>query len=499
MRRVVIVGYGMAGARLADELRRRDAEMSVTVVGAEPHAAYNRVLLSTVVAGAMTPESTRLHDEGWAAEQRVDLRLGCEVVGIDRASRTVTIRQVGGVSGGGDAAAAQALTIPAAEPAEAIPYDALVLATGSTPWVPPAEGLLEDGKLAPGVAAFRTLDDCAQIANAADKGAPVVVLGGGLLGIEAARGLAGRGCLVTVVHPVGHLMERQLDPGAGGVLARTLGKLGIEFRLNALAAKYLPGDGLVLDDGSHLPAELVVVSAGVRAETSLAVKAGLTVDRGIVVDDALRTSDPRVHAIGDCAQHPGTVSGLVQPAWDQAAVLADRLTGANPAARYTGTSVVTRLKARDVDLAALGDVHTDVDCPDSEVLCFQEPSRGRYAKLVLRDDRVAGAIVLGAPDAAATITQLYDRGIPAPTDRLALLLGRALPAEAASPADLPSSAVICRCNTVSKGQIVSAWRAGAESLPQLAEATRATTGCGGCKDAVCGLLDWLGASQPASA
>lgn len=485
MRRVVIVGYGMAGARLADELRRRDQDISITIIGAEPHAAYNRVLLSTVVAGTMTPESTRLHDEKWAGGHDVDLRLGYEVLEIDRAGRTVTVSRVGEA----DVQAA----------AESIPYDSLVLATGSVPWVPPAEGLTEDGKLAPGVVAFRTLDDCAQIEAKAQKGMPVVVLGGGLLGIEAARGLAGRGCLVTVVHPVGHLMERQLDPGAGGVLARTLGQLGIEFRLNSFASKYLPGDGLILDDGSHVPAELVVVSAGVRAETSLAKAAGLEVDRGIVVDDALRTNDPRVHAIGDCAQHPGTVSGLVQPAWDQAAVLADRLTGANPASRYRGTSVVTRLKARDVDLAALGDVHTDVDCPDSEVLCFQEPSRGRYAKLVLRDDRVAGAIVLGAPDAAATITQLYDRGIPAPTDRLALLLGRALPAEAASPADLPSSAVICRCNTVSKGQIVSAWRSGAESLPQLAEATRATTGCGGCKDAVCGLLDWLGASQPASA
>jgi assimilatory nitrate reductase electron transfer subunit len=490
MRRVVIVGYGMAGARLADELRRRDQDISITIIGAEPHAAYNRVLLSTVVAGTMTPESTRLHDDKWAATHNVDLRLGYEVVEIDRASRTVTVESTRGAS---------VLSESTEGPRVSIQYDALVLATGSTPWVPPAEGLVEDGKLADGVVAFRTLDDCAQIEAKAQKGMPVVVLGGGLLGIEAARGLAGRGCLVTVVHPVGHLMERQLDPGAGGVLARTLGQLGIEFRLNSFASKYLPGDGLILDDGTHVPAELVVVSAGVRAETALAKAAGLEVDRGIVVDDQLRTSDPRVHAIGDCAQHPGTVSGLVQPAWDQAAVLADRLTGANPASRYRGTSVVTRLKARDVDLAALGDVHTDVDCPDSEVLCFQEPSRGRYAKLVLRDDRVTGAIVLGAPDAAATITQLYDRGIPAPTDRLALLLGRALPAEAASPADLPSSAVICRCNTVSKGQIVSAWRSGAESLPQLAEATRATTGCGGCKDAVCGLLDWLGASQPASA
>lgn len=486
MRRVVIVGYGMAGARLADELRRRDDDISITIIGAEPHAAYNRVLLSTVVAGSMTPESTRLHGGKWAADHNIDLRVGHEVTEIDRANRTVVVARTPG-STDSDA------------PPESIPYDSLVLATGSKPWVPPAEGLIEDGKLAPGVVAFRTLDDCAQIEAKAQKGMPVAVLGGGLLGIEAARGLAGRGCLVTVVHPVGHLMERQLDAGAGGVLARTLGQLGIEFRLNAFAAKYLAGDGLILDDGTHVPAELVVVSAGVRAETSVAVKAGVEVDRGIVVDDALRTNDPRIHAIGDCAQHPGTVSGLVQPAWDQAAVLADRLTGTNPAARYRGTSVVTRLKARDVDLAALGEVHTDVDCPDSEVLCFQEPSRGRYAKLVLRDDRVTGAIVLGAPDAAATITQLYDRGIPAPTDRLALLLGRALPAEAASPADLPSSAVICRCNTVSKGQIVSAWRAGAESLPQLAEATRATTGCGGCKDAVCGLLDWLGASQPQSA
>ncbi|MFI6101338.1 FAD-dependent oxidoreductase [Lentzea sp. NPDC051213] len=486
-RRIVIVGYGMAGARLADELRRRDDDISITIIGAEPHAAYNRVLLSTVVAGTMTPESTRLHDDKWAAEHNIDLRLNHQVTAIDRATRTVVVEGTRGPRVPQEETGGSRVTFP---------YDALVLATGSTPWVPPAEGLIEDGKLAAGVVAFRTLDDCAEIEAKAKKGMPVVVLGGGLLGIEAARGLAGRGCLVTVVHPVGHLMERQLDPGAGGVLARALGKLGIEFRLNALAAKYLPGDGLILDDGTHVPAELVVVSAGVRAETGLAVEAGLEVDRGIVVDDVLRTNDPRIHAIGDCAQHPGTVSGLVQPAWDQAAVLADRLTGANPAARYSGTSVVTRLKARDVDLAALGDVHTDVDCPDSEVLCFQEPSRGRYAKLVLRDDRVTGAIVIGAPDAAATITQLYDRGIPAPTDRLALLLGRALPAEAASPADLPSSAVICRCNTVSKGQIVSAWRAGAESLPQLAEATRATTGCGGCKDAVCGLLDWLGASQP---
>ncbi|WP_436494012.1 FAD-dependent oxidoreductase [Actinokineospora sp. HUAS TT18] len=473
-RRIVIVGYGMAGSRLAEEIRRRDRSgerAQVTVIGTERHAAYNRVLLSAVVAGSMTPESVRLHDVDWAADHGIDLRLGTTVTAIDRDARRVTL-----------------------DDGSTVDYDALVLATGSKAWVPPTEGLqLEDGSLAPGVATFRDLDDCAAILEHARPGAPVAVLGGGLLGLEAARGLAGRGSLVTVVHPVGHLMERQLDPAGGGVLAKTLGELGIEFRLGRFAARYVPGDGLKLDDGSHVPADLVVVSAGVRADTALAESIGLAVDRGIVVDDSLRTSDHRVHAIGDCVVHPGTVSGLVQPAWEQAEVLADLLTGENPAARYKGTPVVTRLKAKGVDLAALGDVHAEVD-GDAEVLCLQDPVRGRYAKLVIRDDRVAGAIVLGAPDAAATITQLYDAKTPAPTDRLGLLLGRALPSGgsvAHSPADLPAASVVCRCNTVTKGQLVKAWRAGAGTVPELAAVTRATTGCGTCTDAVCGIVDWL--------
>ncbi|GDY30044.1 FAD-dependent oxidoreductase [Gandjariella thermophila] len=479
-RQVVVIGYGMAGARLAEEIRRRDPHgdnVALTVVGAEPQHAYNRVLLSAVLAGSMSVESVRLHDSDWAERYGVDLRLGVSVTGIDRAARRVVLHD-----------------------GSELDYDALVLATGSNAWVPPTEGLLaEDGSLAPGVVTFRTLADCERIIAAARPGAPVAVLGGGLLGLEAARGLAGRGNLVTVVHPVGHLMERQLDPSAGRVLARTLGELGIECRLGVLAERYLPGDGLKLADGGHVPADLVVVSAGVRAETTLAAGALLDVDRGIVVDDALRTSDPRIHAIGDCAQHPGTVSGLVQPAWEQAAVLADRLTGADPSARYRGTPVVTRLKARDVDLAALGEVHVDVDCEDAEVVRVEDPARGRYAKLVLRDEKVAGAILVGAPDAAATITQLYDRGIPAPSDRLALLLGRTLPSAAvpaASPADLPASSVVCRCNTVTKGQLVTAFRAGNRTAAALASATRASTGCGSCREAVCGIAEWLSEADP---
>jgi assimilatory nitrate reductase electron transfer subunit len=289
-------------------------------------------------------------------------------------------------------------------------------------------------------------------------------------------------------------MERQLDPGAGHVLARALGELGIDFRLGTSAARYVPGDGLKLDDGSSVHADLVVVSAGVRAETALAKDAGLEVDRGVVVDDALRSSDGRIHAIGDCAQHPGTVSGLVEPAWQQASVLADLVTGADVSARYRGTNVVTKLKARGIELTALGEAQAEVGDSGAEVLCLNDPARGMYAKLVVREDRVAGAIVLGAPDAAASITQYYDRGVPVPTDRLAVLLGRALPfgaSPASSPADLPASAVVCRCNSVTKGRLVEAFRNGATDLTELASVTRATTGCGSCRDAVCGIAGWL--------
>jgi len=471
--RVVVVGYGMAGARLAEEIRLRDPSgeaVALTVIGAERHTAYNRVLLSEVLAGSMPPHNVLLHDTTWADEHHVDLRIGTSASAIDRAARVVR-------TSSGD-----------------ILYDTLVLATGARPWIPPTEGLLDGNQLADGAMTFRTLDDCTAIVDRARPGTRVVVLGGGLLGLEAARALAGRGCLVTVVHPAGHPMPQQLDAGAGAVLTRALEALGVEFRLNRTAAAYLPGDGLKLDDGSHLPADLVIVACGVRADTALAAAAGLKVGQGVVVDDALRSSDPRIHAIGDAAQHPRTVSGLVQPAWQQAAVLADLVTGADPAARYRGTSVITRLKARDIDLAALGEVHAEVSSPDDEVLCLTDPARARYAKLVLRDDRVRGAILLGFPDAGATISHLYQTGTPAPSDRLGLLLGRALPGKAhnaASPASMPGTVTVCHCNNVTKAALVDAWRAGATDVASLTSATRATTGCGGCADVVDGIARWL--------
>ncbi|APU13940.1 MULTISPECIES: FAD-dependent oxidoreductase [Actinoalloteichus] len=480
-RQVILMGYGMAGARLAEEIRRRDPagdRVALTVFGEEPHPAYNRVLLSSVVAGSLPAEAVQLQDEDWALRNLVDLRRGRRVTELDLRERRVRL-----------------------DDDRWCAYDHLVLATGSRAWLPPLPGLLDsDGEPASDVVPFRTLDDCERISAAARAGVRVAVLGGGLLGLEAARGLAGRGTEVTVVHPGDHLMERQLDAGAGRVLARSLSELGVRLRLGVPAVAHRPGTGLLLADGTTVPAELVVVAAGVRAAVEQARAAGLAVDRGVLVDDRLRTEDPDVSALGDCAQHPGADAGLVQSAWDQASVLADLLTESNPESRYTGTTTVTRLKARDIDLAALGDVHVPVDSPDSEVVCVQDPVRGRYAKLVVRDERVTGAILLGVPDAAASITGFFDRGTPVPPDRLGLLLGRALPAESSiDPGAQPADAMVCRCNSVRRDRLVEAWESGARSVSDLAVQTRATTGCGGCRDEVCALAAWLADREPAVA
>jgi len=495
-RHVLVVGNGMAGARVAEEIRYRDPEatrFAVTVVGEEPHAAYNRVLLSTVVAGGITARDTRLKPDGWWAARHIDVVAGARVTSVDVTARTAALASDG------------------AE--RVVDWDELVLATGSTSFVPPTEGLYAGppgtgAVLADGVVAFRTVDDCARLIEAAESASTAVVLGGGLLGLEAARGLLARGVEVTIVHPQDYPMDRQLDADGGAVLSRVVRGIGARLVLgHFVTARHAGRDGepahVVLGDGSALPADLVVVAAGVRPRTDLAVAMGLEVDRAVVVDDRLATSVPHVHAIGECAQHRDEVPGLVQPGWDQARVLADVLTGTDPEAVYEGTSVLTRLKAHDIDLASMGTIDVDVHDPGHEVLTFTDPSRGRYAKLVLRQDRLVGAILLGVGDAAGALTQLYDTGAAVPRDRLALMLGRAVTRsgapETANLAEMPGTAVICRCNTVTKAAIVGAFRAGADSVAGVAEATRATTGCGSCKGAVDGLCSWLRSSEPATA
>ncbi|NED99369.1 FAD-dependent oxidoreductase [Phytoactinopolyspora halotolerans] len=483
--RVVVVGNGMAGTRFVQDLRAHDPQrrFDITVIGAEPEQAYNRVLLSSVLAGKLTPADVEMVPASWYATEGVELLLGVGVEHIDRKRRRVLTDR-----------------------GEYVGYDHLVLATGSRAWVPPIEGAVDGDELDRDVAVFRTLQDCRAIMARVDRPEirRVVVLGGGLLGLEAARGLAGRGVEVEVVHAVDRLMERQLDAEAGRVLAGTLRSLGVRIRLDAQVRAYDEVAGqrvVVLEDGTRIAADLLIVACGVRPNTGLARAAKLAVDRGIVVDGRMTSvSDPRVHAIGECAQFEGQVYGLVAPAWEQAGVLADALTGGDRV--YAGSRLVTRLKAEDIDLAAMGETDVD-DISDGtgtarngaraadrvEVLRFADPIRGTYQKLVIRNDRVTGAIMLGGAETVGTVTQLFDRVALAPADRRALIFpGVADAGLATDPADLADDDLVCRCNTVTAGQIRHACSDGASTVAEVAMCTRATSGCGGCRDDVAGIV-----------
>ncbi|HEX6683780.1 MAG TPA: FAD-dependent oxidoreductase [Candidatus Limnocylindrales bacterium] len=457
--RILIVGNGMAGARLASDLSSLDTRADVMVLGAEQHPAYNRILLSSVLAGKHRP-----HDIGLVGGAKA--RLGVTVTAIDRAAQAVTT-----------------------ESGERIGYDHLILATGSRALVPPLPGLDK-------AITFRTLDDCHRILGQIDGASTALVLGGGLLGLEAARGLAGRGLKVDVVHAVGHLMERQLDSNASRVLERTLTELGITVHLNASAVR-AGADWLELADGRVMRADLLVVACGVRPEIGLATEAGLKVERGIVIDERLRTSDRRISAIGDCAQVGSEVSGLVAPAWEQARVVARQLTGAEPLAVYTPPAPVTRLKASGIDLAAMGSLQAE----GAEDLSFQDISSGTYARLLIKNERVAGAVMLGDNPSVGKVIQLFDRKLPVPLDRRALLLGRSLDGsssvEVDSPALMPDAATVCQCNSVTKGALVNCWRDGRRVLAEVVERTRVTTGCGSCRDTVEGIMNWLARGEAA--
>jgi assimilatory nitrate reductase electron transfer subunit len=477
--RLVVVGNGMAGCRFVQEVLARDADrrLGITVVGDEPGGAYNRLQLSNVLAGVARVDSIELADEQWYAAHGVTLCSGTAVVRIDRQAGRVEL-----------------------DDGAALPYDVLVLATGSSPVLPPVAGLLrDDGRLLPGVVAFRTLADCTAIAQLAVTAEHAVVLGAGVLGLETARGLAGHGLPVTLVQRGSRLMERQLDADASRVLTRTVRSLGVQVRPGAgVRAVRVDGRvrGVVLDDGSTLDADLLVLCCGVRPRAELAREAGLAVAVGVVVDDQLRSSnDPRIFAIGECAEHRGRTHGLVAPSWEQARVAAQVITGSGEPVSYRGLVTVTRLKAAGIELASLGEAAADDEdgSGDVEVIRFSDSSRGVYQKLVVRDGRLTGAILLGDTRAVGTITQLFDRGAALPEDRSCLLMVRRNnPATVAqSPAALPGRATICQCNGITKAGICAAWQDGARDVDQISARTRAMTGCGTCRDAIEGIVAWL--------
>ncbi|HEX3829383.1 MAG TPA: FAD-dependent oxidoreductase [Sporichthyaceae bacterium] len=463
--RLVVVGFGMATVRLVEELARAGAlgpggRYRLTVIGDEPQPGYNRVMLSSVVAGTAAAEATTLRAREWYDDLGVRVLAGRRAVTLDPPNRCVEI-----------------------DDGSAVPYDRLVLATGGAPVMPPIRGALTaDRNLHPQVVAFRTLDDCARLLALAEPGRSAVVVGGGLLGLEAARGLAERGMLVDIVEMGEHLMSRQLDAEPGAVLRRAVTRIGIGVHTSVRAVALDVVAGAVravrLDDSFRLEADLVVLACGVRPRVSLARAAGLRVGDGILIDDRLGVLGyPELYAIGDCAEHRGRSPGAVGVAWEQAAVLAKVLLG-DPVAAYTGSRQVTRLRAMDLDAATFGVPRSGTG---DEVVEYVNPLRGIYRRLIVRDRRLIGGVLVGSLDGVGLLLQFYDQDIEVPAE-LEVLLGDIRPG--AGPLRLPDDAIVCQCNRINAAVIRSSAYAGADSAAVVARRTRATTGCGGCAGAV---------------
>ncbi len=471
-RKLVVIGNGMAGARTVEEiLARGGADMfDITMFGDEPTGNYNRILLSNVLNGSYEESEIFLNPLSWYEENNITLLAGLRASGL-----LTRVRLVYGEDG------------------HAEPYDKLIIATGSRPFIPQMEGTtMPDGSFKPGVFVFRTLDDCRQIAAYAQGKKSAAVIGGGLLGLEAARGLQNFGLEVNVVHLGGHLMPAQLDPAAGAILNSSMEKLGVKVLLKKNTKAILGEDrvlGLRFADDSTLQCDMVVISAGIKANWEIAAGSGLTVERGIVVDDQMRCVDNRdIYAVGECAQHRGQMYGLVAPLWEQAKVLADHITGKNPRAAYHGSKVATKLKVMGVEVASMG--IAEPQDPEDEVIQFSDPKRGAYKKLIIRDGRLVGGILLGDISKAAYLMQSFDRNTPLPEERLGLLFDLGDPPKQVTFEEMSASTQICNCNGVSKGALVACVNAGKRNAKAVMDATRAGMGCGSCKAMVNEIVEW---------
>ncbi|WP_306111963.1 MULTISPECIES: nitrite reductase large subunit NirB [Roseovarius] len=456
-KKLVVIGAGMASGRALEHLFDADPDgWDVTLFNAEPRGNYNRIMLSPVLSGEKSYEEIVTHDETWYADHGVTCRFGEKVTAIDRTASTVT-----GENG-------------------TVDYDKLLIATGSNPFMIPLPGHDLDG-----VIAYRDLEDTNRMIDAsATQGARAVVIGGGLLGLEAAAGLRMRGMEVTVVHLMGHLMDRQLDPAAGYLLRKDLERRGIDVRVSS-NSKEVVGEGgkvkaLVLEDGTELPCDLLVMAVGIRPNTALAAEAGLAVGRGIHVDDQMITSDENILSVGECIEHDGAVFGLVAPLYDQAKVVAATLTGRDAA--FTPKELSTKLKVTGCDLFSAGDF---AEGEGREDIVYRDPARGIYKRLVIENDRLIGAVMYGDTADSNWFFGLIQSGEDISEMRETLIFGPAYQGGAASDplsavAALPRDAEICGCNGICKSTITDAIAGGATDLGAVRAQTKASASCGTC-------------------
>ncbi|AMM83237.1 nitrite reductase large subunit NirB [Martelella sp. AD-3] len=455
--KLVIIGNGMAPGRMLEELFERAPGLyDVTIFNAEPRVNYDRIMLSPVLSGEKTYEDIIIHGDDWYEARGVTLHRGAKVSKIDREARTVT-----------------------AENGVTASYDRLVIATGSAPFIIPVPG--HD---LPGVLAYRDLDDVDRMLKIAEGQGHAVVIGGGLLGLEAAYGLKQRGMSVTVLHLMDTIMERQLDPAAAYLLEKALDERGIEIITKANTKQILGSgkvEGVELEDGRIISADMVVMAVGIRPAAGLAKDAGLETNRGIVVDDGMATSDPAIFALGECAEHRGTCYGLVAPLYESAGVLADRLAGGS--AEYKGSHVNTKLKVTGIKLFSAGDF---AEGPDREEVVLRDATRGVYKRVILQDNRVIGAVLYGDTADGAWYFDMLKRGTDVSEMRETLIYGQAYQGggtadPAAAVAALPDDAEICGCNGICKGKIVSAIKdKGLPSLDDVRAHTKASASCGTC-------------------
>jgi nitrite reductase (NADH) large subunit len=464
--RLVVIGNGMAPGRALERLIERAPDAyDITIFNAEPRVNYDRIMLSPVLSGEKTFEQIIIHGDGWYVKHGITLYKGVAVTNIDRAAKTVT-SSIG----------------------ETVPYDKLIIATGSQPIIIPVPGAN-----LPGVLAYRDLDDVDAMLLAARSRGNAVVIGGGLLGLEAAAGLKEQGMDVTVLHLMPTLMERQLDPAAGHLLKKAMEARGIKVLVKA-NTKAILGEKKVravqLEDGTEIPADLVVMAVGIRPNAKLAREAGLTVNRGIVVDPAMRTSDPDIFALGECAEAAGEVYGLVAPLYDMANVVAARLTG-DATAVFKPATTATKLKVTGINLYSAGDF---AEAKDREEIVLRDAARGNYRRLVLKDNRVIGAVMYGDTSDGPWFSDLLKRGVDVSQMRETLIFGQnfvgGVPLDpTAAVAALPDDAEICGCNGICKGRITASITGlGLKSVDDVRQHTKASASCGQCTGLVEQLL-----------